>query len=792
MRQQDQYRLSKGQISMTTTDFDLTPDPRVLQILGEINLDQWKCLAELIDNSVDAFINARRNSAHVESPSVVITLPTQDKEDASVTVRDNGPGMTLEQLERAVRAGWSGNNPLENLGLFGMGFNIATARLGMVTEVYTTRAGDKEWAGLRIDLNELRRTRTYQTPRLTRPKLDSSAQGTEIKILRLKSDQRIYFSKSANHNKIRRQLARVYAPLLLSKDAAFSLQINSQNIQAKRPCHWDPDRSVLGSDGKPVHAVETFDIQLPARHHCLTCMLSFSGGGGCPTASPECKTVEVKRRLHGWVGLQRYMHEEDFGLDIIRNGRVIEVQNKDLFVWTGGERPEREYPIDDQRNRGRFIGEIHLDHCRVSYTKDRFERDDTSWAEMVSIIRGEGPLQPQKAKALGLEPQNAPLYRLFQAFRRSSPQGKTGRWSRILAVRSNETAMEMADLFHKGDAEYQTDEKWYQLVEEEDRGTVGSTPHSTGPGSASPAIPDGFLDDGDPVAPKTPSAAPTAEIPVAPAVPVRQKLHELSRVYKHPLLKVEFTVEAFMVAANDPDLPFKAPWALRIEDPGTRTFLFLFDPDHPVFRSVTMTPTDAVLSELAFKTYEFLKDVNPNSAVFATILSDLRSEYAEDAKLDPKSIIAFADKALREIAQSIMSIGDAEKFSALFAELPSSAQGKIRRKIATTGASSAQSIIDSGEFLSYAEALDIKDFVRRHPDLFFDNKFWAQPYSLLDYGDTGVNDDARERVLERYEAYLADAVWLASQSPRDLDRCDRDELIRATLSVRLLRPDGNE
>ncbi|MDP9604931.1 UNVERIFIED_ORG: hypothetical protein J2W38_004732 [Variovorax paradoxus] len=780
---------------MATTDFDLTPDPRVLQILGEINLDQWKCLAELIDNSVDAFMNARRNDESVSSPSVVISLPTQDKEDASVTIRDNGPGMTLEQLERAVRAGWSGNNPLDNLGLFGMGFNIATARLGMVTEVYTTRAGDKEWTGLRIDLNELRRTRTYQTPRLTRPKHDPSSHGTEIKILRLKADQRVYFSKSANHNKIRRQLARVYAPLLLSKDAAFSLQINSQTIQAKRPCHWNPDRSVLSGDGKPVHAVETFDIELPARHHCLTCMLSFSGTQGCPTAGPECKTVEVKRRLHGWVGLQRYMHEEDFGLDIIRNGRVIEVQNKDLFVWSGGERPEREYPIDDQRNRGRFIGEIHLDHCRVSYTKDRFERDDTSWAEMVSLIRGEGPLQPQKAKALGFDPHNAPLYRLFQAFRRSSPQGKTGRWSRILTVKNNERAIEMADLFHKGDAEYQSDEKWYELVEEEDRGIVGSTPNPSGPGSASPAVPDGFLDEGSTPPPVDTTASPSAPVDVDPApvpvAPTRQKLHELSRVYKHPLLKVEFAVEAFMVSVNDPDLPSKAPWTLKIEDPGTRTFLFLFDPDHPVFRSVTMTPTDAVLSELAFKTYEFLKEASPNSAVFATILSDLRGEYAEDAKLDPRSIITFADKALREIAQSIGPAGDVTLFNAMFAELPQLAQERIRRKIASTGMSGAQVVIDSGEFLSYAEVSDIRRFVRQHPELFFDGKFWAQPYSSLEYGDAAVNIEARERVMERYDAYLADAVWLASQSPRDLDRCDRDELIRATLSVRLIGSDGN-
>ena len=54
-----------------------------------------------------------------------------------------------------------------------------------------------------------------------------------------------------------------------------------------------------------------------------------------------------------------------------------------------------------------------------------------------------------------------------------------------------------------------------------------------------------------------------------------------------------------------------------------------------------------------------------------------------------------------------------------------------------------------------------------------------------------VTEEARNRVSERYDAYLADAVWLASQSPRDLDRCDRDELIRATLSVRLIGPDGS-
>ncbi|SVE64836.1 uncharacterized protein METZ01_LOCUS517690, partial [marine metagenome] len=33
--------------------FKITPDPRILRMLGEIPLKGWQCIAELIDNSID-------------------------------------------------------------------------------------------------------------------------------------------------------------------------------------------------------------------------------------------------------------------------------------------------------------------------------------------------------------------------------------------------------------------------------------------------------------------------------------------------------------------------------------------------------------------------------------------------------------------------------------------------------------------------------------------------------------------------------------------------------------------
>ena len=53
---------------MPNDAFDLQPDPRILPMLGEINLEQWRCLGELIDNSVDGFISAARNEIEIQNP----------------------------------------------------------------------------------------------------------------------------------------------------------------------------------------------------------------------------------------------------------------------------------------------------------------------------------------------------------------------------------------------------------------------------------------------------------------------------------------------------------------------------------------------------------------------------------------------------------------------------------------------------------------------------------------------------------------------------------------------------
>ena len=443
---------------------NLSPDPRILPMLGEINLSQERCLAELVDNCIDAFATSYESNTLTYTPQIWVTTPQErNRNNAKVVVKDNGPGMSTERLERAVSAGWTGNDPINRLGLFGMGFNIATARLGGVTHVWTTEAGEDVWRGIEINFQQLIKEKKFETELLFKNKPDPSISGTEIIVSKLKDTQLNWLVKYSNITKLKKFLGQIYSAALQDSSTPFKIElsVNGQTVKPIRHCVWSDhqegrvSRTRLGD----VEAYQKVDFLLQPKKYCAQCWMWLSSDmDTCPNCGDSGIVVTRQRRIRGWLGILRYLSETDYGIDFIRNGRKIELLDRSLFKWTGDSGVEDEYPIDDPRRRGRIVGEIHLDHCRVSYTKDRFERDDPAWAEMVEVIRGRGPLRPEKAKTLGYADNVSPLYRLFQAFRRSTPSPKVaGAYANLLAVADNDRALEYAEQFVKGAPDYQTD-----------------------------------------------------------------------------------------------------------------------------------------------------------------------------------------------------------------------------------------------------------------------------------------------------------------------------------------------
>jgi hypothetical protein len=519
----------------------------------------------------------------------------------------------------------------------------------------------------------------------------------------------------------------------------------------------------------------------------------------CPNCSSS-GTLSLRRRsIRGWVGLQRYLHKTEFGIDFIRNGRKIEIGNKDVFVWLGDEGEEPEYPIDDPRGRGRIVGEVHIDHCRVDFAKQRFDRNDPAWAEAMRFLRGEGPLRPEKARQLGFAPpDDAPIFKLFKAFRRSSPQSsQAGAYKRLLIVPDNELSLSMARKFEDGDPEFQSDAKWWALVEEADGkllfGDRKKRPEpSVGPmdGGRQPSpnsLPAGLLDD--PVAPpilKTASKNGREPEPPLPP-PLRRVVPSLSRRFDHPDTNISWTVETFEVAPRDPELTEGVAWSWITADQATRTFHFLFNPEHEVFQSMTMTPIDALLTEIAHRTVEISRG-GRNERPLADVIASLRRAYLTDEKLDARQMSAEAASTLNLLSSLLVENCPEHERPELFADLPVEDQQQVMRSLAARKIRPDTAISD-GSFLAFSPPVLLIHLLERYPEKFFDGNIWDMSYNALDYKDESLNSQARLEIRERYRSYIVDAVWLAEADALTLERATRDELIRAAMSLRLLRPD---
>lgn len=400
-------------------------------MLGEIEIADWQCLAELVDNSIDEI----RKRNQLEPPpedllkslsEIEIILPTGKAgiSSSEISVRDRGRGMTQEQLRKAVRAGWTGNDPFEHLGLFGMGFNVATARLGRVTDVLTTQVGETEWRGVRIDLDNI--GEDFSVPEITERKDDPSVHGTIIRVSKL--DPSRFKTIGARAEAIQSKLGEIYSWIL--RQTPIVLRVNGKVVRPRLHCVWDRSRYVTYGAGKnqeQIHAVIDVDKKLTDAAACANC------GHWQGVEQEECArcgglNLQVRqRRIHGWVGIQRYLDSNQYGIDYIRNGRKILVNDKSVFEWVDPNDSMNvlhEYPIEIPATKGRIVGEIHLDHVPVDYKKDRFETSSREWLYARNLLRGEGPLRPRSAKDAGYATNESVIGQLFRGYQQNKPGKK--------------------------------------------------------------------------------------------------------------------------------------------------------------------------------------------------------------------------------------------------------------------------------------------------------------------------------------------------------------------------------
>ncbi|MBB5923863.1 hypothetical protein FHR81_004936 [Actinoalloteichus hoggarensis] len=739
-------------------------------MIAEVDLQLHQCLGELIDNALDELVEASTEDRTLE-PRIDITLPVSRTvgRSSAISVEDNGRGMSPTQLQEALSAGTSGKQRFGSLGLFGMGFNIATARLGTITEVRTGRSGDDRWVIATLDLTAMRRQSTYEVP-LRYERKAREEHGTLVTVTGLREDMVIRLKSTRAIKETSGHLGRIYTYMLRDPQGGHSgaelmgganqrLYVNKRAVSPHLPCIWDPNRSVTYK-GSATQAATRINIPLTNAHACMNCGRWYTSAYN---VCIECESTDIEereRRILGWLGIQRYADKSDFGLTFLRHGRAITYQDKSLFSWeTPDGDYELEYPIE--LGMGRIVGEIHLDHAPVNVRKSNFDTSSHEWRFMVDKVRGPEPLRPQHAKRLVGHENTSPMSRFFNAYR----ENKAG--LRYLVPGNGESSIHEATKawgakFRNGDPDYLTDEKWYQAAVDHDRFQSGPTPAAKlqdddawlqdeglshlserGMGSLDMSDKDDKSDEPELIRPETEQERFTRYQSAATLLSDTDRHVRIGDA--QPVLRVYVTSGVELTKDGQ-----KQAYVVRIVAGEIEIYV---DRSATLIARYGWSPMNVALVCAAPQLKNVYRVEEPIDQLITMILGQF-----PDRRVDATAVRARADSLLDDIR---------ERLADLTAKDPSTYWNTLSSESRRAAEANAVSIapyvdwsgaVENGEYARYLSAQGILDLVTDSPDLVLDGALFKTTY-------TSLGEDTRADQVARLGALLADLRRMTGGTP---------------------------
>lgn len=735
-------------------EIDVTPSPRVLRMLGEIDFKAWQCLCEIIDNSIDSF-SSYDFQGDVEK-RINIALPSTNKNNIKDTdklvIEDNGVGMSLAQLNDSLKAGFSHNNSVDKMGLFGMGFNIATARLGARTEILTTRKGDENWLKVVIDFHDLENsTKGFKVPITQIPKRsdESSVHGTTVSITKLRKDHvKNLYSKKI----VRDKLGKIYGRLLRERDV--TIFYHGTPCLPFKHCIWDSKR--VGEHKKTsVPAVIKIDELIDEKRYCHTCWVWLSEyDRDCPSCGKNSALEKREKRVKGWLGLQRYFHSDHYGIDLLRNGRVIKELDKSFFFWQNeDEEIEPEYPVDGHSKMGRIVGELEIDFVQVTHQKDAFLTNSNDWKHVERVVRGDGPIRPLIAKDKGYAENSSPLAKLFGAFRTAKAGIKN-----LVPARPNGQAMiqdahinELVRKFREGEEDYLSDEKWWDLVISYSSGKKDSNDDDDDPTGGNPFGPDPDGDDDDDNGTISQPDGSKEDDDFKENKEVVEPDRELSGLYSLDDIfnRISIRVNAEVVNTGEHQNGFEVK--LR----GSEIF-FRSWPKSKIYTHTLLRPADFLINELAYHFH----NVSQNELSIVPITQiELRLREAYFPDLSPNvseinnSISLFIESLRDHISVNLKNIPDFDS-SILGTELINDVKKKLAQN-ELLESSKIDDAVKKGEFINYLSAKGISIILKNYPEIVFDGEFFN-----LKIQSRSEKDILSFEMCREISTIMDDILWL--------------------------------
>lgn len=385
---------------------EIVPDVSLFGKLGARSRAFPMVVTELVDNSLDSWIALPKS--YKKDSLLEVEITARVGKDAWFVIKDNAGGMDQKGLIDALTVAKSNKDKDGRfIGHFGLGLKSAAMYIGSKFRVFTVHYENPKLVNfVEFDREKFEKSGEWklkfeQMSASDAAKLDivfSEGHGTEIQI----RNERY---SPGNKGPILNRLSRVFGPRLPKNtklkidvgpfEEEMIIKFNDEQVIAAGPFYEVWDNSIKQAEEK----VSDFLKRLKKDNSLLSEVSSEDIKGKQEEAAiipgklewfetipgilkiPE-KTINGKK-VWGRIGiLDRGMaHNNKYGFDLIKNGRIIEenVLDKDM--------KDREVGLMASNHNARIGGQLFLNDWTTDHQKTSFLKDSKDWLELVEYVR---------------------------------------------------------------------------------------------------------------------------------------------------------------------------------------------------------------------------------------------------------------------------------------------------------------------------------------------------------------------------------------------------------------------
>jgi hypothetical protein len=308
----------------------------VLSVLRHLNYRPWFALGEFVDNSIQSFLDYRRElqDAHGDEPRLTVDIEISPDDGGRIAVRDNAAGIHERDFPRAFRPA---ELPPDQTGLceFGMGMKSAACWFSPTWEVRTSALGEP-----------VERTIAFDISRIVRDQIE------ELDVAVRRTGARNHFTEIVLRNlhrtpagrtlgKIREHLADIYR--VFAREGTLALTLNGEELTYEAPAILVAPFYNANNEPQGDSREWRKDIDFDFGH---------------------------RLRAHGFAAIRRTASTTRAGFALFRRRRLVQGSADE------GYRPESIFGRPNDFAYQRIFGELHLEGFEVTHTKDGFRWDE--------------------------------------------------------------------------------------------------------------------------------------------------------------------------------------------------------------------------------------------------------------------------------------------------------------------------------------------------------------------------------------------------------------------------------